>query len=617
MDDIDEKRERIRRKYNNAERNGLEIRHARKEKNIFAEDEPMRVGVYCRVSTGNTEQLSSYIMQQKYYSEYVERHPSWTLIDIYADEGISGTSLKHRNEFVRMMKDCKNGKLDLIVVKSVSRFARCTQDFLKCIRDLANHIPPIGIYFENEAVYTLDESKQLMLTFLAGVAQEESHTKSTSMNSSIEQRFSHNLFLTPPLLGYDNNEDGNLVINEDESETVKLIFAMYQYGYSCDVIAQTLTVLGRRTKLGNVKWSSSTVRAVLQNERHCGDIVARKTWTPNYLDHKSRKNRLDEKGEYDRNQYYKRDHHTAIISRDDYIAVQKMIANAKYGGRSFMPELRVNSGGALHGFVSVNPRWGSFKTDDYIFASRSVSGTSDNKTTWCVRQGDIDLRGYEIARAQFWGTADMTSGLFYSRYARFSGECLRKLGFSEYVELFVHPTQKQLAVRKCSFDCRNAIRWAKCTDDKIYARQFGGTAYLGTLFDILGWRSGWGYRLRGSVQSVAGESVAFFNASEFEALIPCSNIPDIMAEADYLADCGVDYYVAARSKHRLTAMPSKWREDFGVGFYRKTEQNAQINRVGTGINMEHNTQPDLRPTSREILETTISRLLRKFRNMEA
>jgi len=614
----EEKRNKIRRKYGGAGKGGdHEVRHARKEKSVFDEEMKMRVGVYCRVSTGNTEQLSSYIMQQKYYAEYVRRRPGWTLIEIYADEGISGTSLRHRDEFVRMLKDCDEGKLDLIVVKSVSRFARCAEDFLACINKLTYHRPPIGVYFENEGIFTLDRSKELTLTMLAGFAQEESHAKSTSMISSITQRFWLEIFLTPRLLGYDNDEDGNLVINEDEAETVRVIFSMYLYGHSCCTIAKKLESLGRKTKLGNSKWSASTVRGVLQNERHCGDILAWKTWTPNYLDHKSIKNRPDENGDYDRDQHYIRDHHASIITRDDYIAVQKIMANAKYGGRSFMPELRVNSGGALHGFVSVNPRWGSFKKDDYIFASRSVGEGARTELLWGTRRGEIDLRGYEIARTQFFSSANITSGSFYSRNARFSGECIRNLDGAEYIELLVHPTEKLLAVRECSPEHRGAIRWAKFVGDKAYTRQFGGTAYLGTLFDILGWNLAWGYRLRGAVRNIGGEPVAFFDARETEMLIPRKVVPTILAEAEYLASCGADdLYISSHSKYRVTAIPAAWLNSFGIPYYRQTAQNTQIDRAGTGTSLEHNTEPDIHPTAREALADNINRILTKFRDAE-
>lgn len=249
-----------------------------------------------------------------------------------------------------MIADCKAGHIDLIVTKSVSRFARNILDCIGYVRELKAMQPPIGIFFETENIYTLNENSEMSLSFIATLAQEESHTKSEIMNASIEMRFKRGIFLTPPLLGYDQDEDGNLVINEEEAKTIQLVFFMYLYGYGCQHIADTLTKLGRRTKKGNTTWTSSSILQILQNERHCGDILARKTWTPSYLDHKSKKNRKD------KNQYRQKNHHEAIISRDDFIAVQRLISNAKYGNKGILPELHVIADGALKGYVSVNPR---------------------------------------------------------------------------------------------------------------------------------------------------------------------------------------------------------------------------------------------------------------------
>ena len=603
----DEKRQKIDQRYNSAKRDNVEERPARKQKSIFDENEIMRVAFYCRVSTGNTEQYTSYISQQQQCKDYAEQHPSWILVDIYADEGISGTSLRKRAEFLRMMKDCEDGKIDLIVVKNVSRFARCTEDFIACLRHLASHKPPIGVFFQNEQIYTLDISKQLSLTILAGFAQEESHSKSVNATNSLKHRFGKHMFLTPPLLGFDKDNNGNLVINEDEAETIRLIFAMYQMGNSCDYIAKTLEAHGRKTKPGNTKWTPSSIHGVLHNERHCGDLEIWKTWTPSYLDHKSVKNRIDENGEWDQPNYYEKDHHDAIVSRDDFIAVQKMLANAKYGGRSFMPELRVNSGGALHGFVSVNPRWGAFNPDDYYFASKTVGEEEKNNGLLNVKRGEADLSGYEIARAQFFNTADKTSGTFYDRNARFSGECIRKLGSAEYVEILVHPSDKLLAVRECSSEHRNAVKWAKFIGDKAYTRQFGGAAYLGTMFEIFGWNFAWGYRLRGAVRYTGGSPVAFFDAGEVEVLIPRN---DVLS----LSDFSDDYYFASQSNYSFTAMPAGWKYDFGSLFYKQVVRNDYIDNAGVDIESEHDTEPDVRPTEKEILTNRINEILNNFKN---
>ena len=598
----EERREKIRRRYRGGSTENAEYTPARPEPKLFDDDSDKRVAVYVRVSTQSTQQLSSYEMQQTHYSDFVSRQKGWELVKTYADDGISGTSINRREAFREMIEDCKKGGIDLIVVKSVSRFSRNVVDGLSSIAMLAELKPPVGVYFENERIFSLSSDSEFLLSLTASVAAEESRVKSVAMNSSLKMRFSHKILLTPPLLGYDNDEDGNLIINEDEAETVRLIFSMYLYGHTCSIIAETLTALGRKTKPGNTEWSSGSVLGVLKNERHCGQVRTWKTFTPNYKTHKSKKNRGD------REQYTYRDNHTPIISTDDYIAVQKMIANAKYGGRSFMPVMRVNNGGALHGFVSVNPRWGAFKSADYLFASRSVGEAPQSSLSWTVRRGEADLRGYEVARTQFFGAASITSGVFSARKARFSGECVRKLGGAEYVELLVHPTKNLLAVRECSSEHRNAIRWATPIDNKMLMRQFGGTAFLATLYDILGWNSAWEYKLRGVVHIIRGESIAFFDAQETEVLIP-------HAEVEALLPCDVeDLYISARNRYRVIAMPVAWQGTFGLPYYRKVAENTKIDRVSSGTNSEHNTEPDVCPTTREVLSDNINRILINFRN---
>lgn len=341
-----DRKAKIRERYRGISEDELDVIPAIQALRLEDDHQVKRVAVYARVSTDDPRQTSSYELQKNHYQDVVSRHIGWELIDIYADEGISGTSLMHRDAFLRMIEDCKAGKIDLILTKSVSRFARNIVDCISYIRQLRAMKPPIGVMFETEHIYTLDGNSDMSLAFIATLAQEESHTKSEIMNSSIEMRFRRGIFLTPPLLGYDQDKDGNLVINEEEALTVRLIFFMYLYGYTCQQIADQLTKLGRKTKKGNTTWSVGSILDQLQQERHCGDVLSRKTWTPNYLDHKSKKNRLD------RNQYRQKDHHEAIVSRDDFIAVQHLLRNARYKNRGILPSLMVIKEGILKGFIS-------------------------------------------------------------------------------------------------------------------------------------------------------------------------------------------------------------------------------------------------------------------------
>ena len=344
----------------------------------YDNDTPQRVGIYVRVSTDDVRQTTSYELQKKYYEDFVTQHPKWTLVNIYADEGISGTSLKHRDNFKRMIADCRAGKLDLIITKSVSRFARNVVDFMGMVRDLAKLKPPVGVFFESEAIFSLNDESQVSLTFIASMAEEESHTRSRSMETSLRMRLDNGIPLTPKLLGYTHDDDGNLIINPDEAPTVKLAFYMYLYGFSTQQIADAFNALGRKSYLGNVKWTSGGILQILRNERHCGEVLTRKTYTENYRTHRQLKNR----GDRPQSRYH--NHHEAIVSRDDFIAVQRMLDNAKYGNKSILPELRVIDSGFFKGFVIINPRWAAFKEAEYFMAARSVYPTMMNsapKTT--------------------------------------------------------------------------------------------------------------------------------------------------------------------------------------------------------------------------------------------
>ena len=444
-----------RKKFSRTAPEGLQLIPQKEQISFYLDTGERDIAIYVRVSTDSINQVSSFEMQQSYYTEMVEHHEGWKLYKIYADEGLSGTSTKKREAFNRMIADCEAGLIDTIVTKSVSRFSRNIMDAIGTARRLSKLRPPVGVYFENEGLYTLAGDGEFRLTNSSSVAQEESRIKSVAMNSSVEMRFSHGIFLTPPLLGYDNDEDGGLVVNEDEAAIVRLIFCLYLYGYSTEKIAQTLTAQGRCTKKGNTVWNAGSVCDLLRNERYSGAVRARKTWTPDFLEHKSIKNKQD------KNQYYLENHHEPIILMDDFVAVQRMLDNAKYGCQSFLPQLHAISGGALHGFVSVSPHWAAFTPEDYLAASASAGDERGFPQIVLARFGSIDLRGYTIANANLFSLFGTTRIVFAKERLRCSAACVRKLGM-ESAELLVHPAKKQLALRPCAKDQRNALRIKQC-----------------------------------------------------------------------------------------------------------------------------------------------------------
>lgn len=538
----------------------------KKRINYYDNDAMLRIAIYVRVSTDNIKQTTSYELQKKYYEDFVIKHPNWVLVKIYADEGISGTSLAHRDEFNKMIADCKAGKIDMIITKNVSRFARNIMDCLGVTRSLAELQSPVGVFFESECIFSLDDESQMTLSFLASMAEEESHAKSRSMEASLRMRLDNGIPLTPKLLGYTQDSDGNLVINKEEAPTVKLIFYMYLYGYSIQQIANILTAVERKTYLGNVAWSPASVRQVLRNERHCGDVLTRKTFTPNYRTHKSRKNR----GERPQSRYFNR--HEAIISRGDFNAVQKLLDNAKFGNRSLLPELRVIDSGILKGFVRIHPRWAGFKATDYYSASQSVyqeqceENIMDEKTkksvdSFEVNKGDFDLRGFEIARTELFDTADKPFVRFSERQIKFSTDCIRKYDKNNHVELLVNPITKMIAVRNTDEKNRCGVVCSKLSNGRYYPKEIPCAAFGETLFNILGWNINNRYRIVGNLIETENEIVYLFNTKDTEMYMESYMVGVNTASEENkiqpLTTIG----------NRVRAVPKEWTKTFGKEFY--------------------------------------------------
>lgn len=601
----------IRERYKGVDPDILEVIPAKKKADFY-DDEPRRVAVYVRVSTDDPRQTSSYELQKNYYEDLVLRHESWTLIDIYADEGISGTSLKHRDAFNRMIDDCKNGKIDMIITKSVSRFARNIVDCISIVRELGTLNPPVGVFFETEHIFTLKDDSEMGLSFQATMAQEESHVKSNIMNASIEMRFSHGIVLTPVLLGYDHDDDGNLIINEEEAKTVRLIFFMYLYGYTCKEISDVLTELEFKTKRGNTTWSPSSVLQQLRNERHCGEVLTRKTFTPSYLTHKTKRN------EGDRTQHRWREHHEAIISRDDFIAVQHLIDNARYGNKGILPRLNVIPDGALKGFVVVHPRWSGFRPLDYISATKSVYENNEY-TPPCLKDvhaytGDFDFRGFEIARSQFFNTSGKICITFSLTRITISTSCIRKLDNAEYVELLIHPLSRLLAVRKATKENKYALRWAKSNPDGlVFPRIVANSAFLHTFYSLFDWNPDYKYRICGVRRKKGTESILLFNIEETEVFLP---------EGDILKKNGSEEMiwgeqaepVVPPARKTIVAYPNTWADGFGSAFYHHA-QSKELSAIDIdgAWKIQENAEPyslnDLEVTPPESLYAEIQSLI--------
>ncbi len=274
-----------------------------------------KVAAYCRVSTDKTDQANSFLSQQKYFKEYIDRNPDWILHQIFADEGLSGTSTKKRTAFHAMIAAAKNGTIDLIVTKEVSRFARNTLDTLQYTRELKRY--GVGVIFMNDNINTLDPDAELRLSIMASIAQEESRKTSERVKWGQKRRMEQGVVFGRDMLGYDVR-DGKLIVNEEGATIVRLIFHKFlNEKKGCHCIARELREQGIKTATHMKSWSNTVILRVLRNEKYVGDLVQKKTYTPNYLTHEKKYNRGHEE------KVVLKDHHQPIVSREIWDKTQE------------------------------------------------------------------------------------------------------------------------------------------------------------------------------------------------------------------------------------------------------------------------------------------------------
>ena len=276
-----------------------------------------KVAGYARVSTDREEQATSYEAQMTYYKTYIEGHEDWEFVGMYSDEGITATNTKKRDGFNQMVEDALDGKIDLIITKSVSRFARNTVDSLTTIRKLKDK--GIEVYFEKENIWTFDGKGELLLTIMSSLAQEESRSISENCTWGQRKRFADGKVTVPfnRFLGYDRGPDGNLVVNREQAAIVQRIYTMFLQGMTYNGIAQQLTADGILSPGGKPKWNTSAVKSILSNEKYKGCALLQKTYTVDYLTKKKKVN----EGEIP--QYYVEYNHEPIIDPDTFEMVQR------------------------------------------------------------------------------------------------------------------------------------------------------------------------------------------------------------------------------------------------------------------------------------------------------
>ena len=539
-----ERKEKIRNRYKGMDTSDIEVIPAKAPEVYDDFSVVRRVAAYVRVSTDNDEQTSSYELQKNYYEEYINAQPNWEMAGIYDDEGISGTSITHRKGMQQLIEDCEAGKIDMVITKSIARFARNIVDCLSIVEKLKKL--NVGVRFEAENIYTLDTNGRMILTILSSVAEEESHSKSIIMNWSIDKRFSRGLFLTPELLGYDRDDEGNLVINPEEAETVKVIYYLYLNGFSPKDIAELLNEYGRKSKLGNVNWNSAGVMGVIRNERHCGDILARKTYTPDFLDHKAKKNTGQ------RTMYRKQNHHDEIVSREVYNAANHLRASRKLSKCRRLPILSVVEGGILRGFVPCDKDWTGFSADEYMMASESVFSETEDVEDRTRIERRLDLSGYQIVRAQLFSTPQNPAMSISKGKLSFNVACLKKFEDVEYVELLLNSVSRCVAIRPCAANNPNAIRWGALKNDRWASRQVSCRGLAQTLFNMLDWDDDIKYRFRGDFITDGEQKMMLFELDEPE-MIKSIELPPVEPTASSTEDKVVESSEAVESVENTTA----------------------------------------------------------------
>ena len=507
------------------------------------EPKQLRVAAYCRVSTDDLDQKISITLQINEYMKKIKANPNWKYVGTYVDDGFSGTNTDHRQGFKKLMADAMDGKIDLIITKAVSRFARNLMDCIVWVEALQNHDPPVRVYFEQENLDTMAQTSSIILIVLAMVAQEESHMKSEAILLSLEWRFSRGRFLTPRLFGYDVEEvpDGNgfrkkqLKVNEAEARVVEWMYYNVINGMGLEEMAAILTELaiptGGRRKDGtlNTHWTGHGIAAILRNEKHCGDVLARKYYTENYKTHKKKKNRGK------KNKYFQADHHKAIVSRAVWNATQRILNSRRFGhGGTYLP-MRIIARGTLAGYISMNCHWAGFDSEDYYRASQTAMGLLDGELeadlgkeylpeggrrfgglvddhgisriareyTQAEKEVKDELEGRSaeekesMEREEAARAFQVVSGEMFTRIhdpvvrigrssIAFNSSCAAKMACS-HVEVLFNPVERMMVVRPCDPSHPNAIPWG--------AKPVAASPLVRVLYNSMGWDEEYTYRV--------------------------------------------------------------------------------------------------------------------------
>ena len=457
---------------------------------------PLRVVDYIRVSTDKDDQQNSFENQRDHYEKLIKSHPHWQYVGTYSDEGISGTATFKRVGFQRMLKDCQEGKIDLVIVKDVSRFARNTVDCIESVRLLLRLDPPVGVFFDFNNINTLDVGSELFLTMFAMFAQMESELKSGSVRFGLEQNIQRGDYLCPTLnlLGYDKIKKYSMEVEPKGAKAVRLIYKMFLSGIPRMEIAKVLMSIGVPTGGDMLKWTTNTVTGILRNERYCGDIVTSKMYIEDIFTHKPIKNTGQ------RNMMYEQDHHEAIVSRNEHRRAL-LLLKTKYTSPHFNLhyEIEVIRKGILTGFIPLNIAFGGYEAGYYL-------GAIENANLPEI-QFDEPLQISKSISGEVFNFGDKAWLRLSRNTITFNSHCVEHMN-CDYVELLLHPEEKLLAVRKTTSRNPNAVALA---NKSIVA------AINLVIYNLMGWKRDFSHKMLADIFEKHGQTVMFFDlrASEY------------------------------------------------------------------------------------------------------
>lgn len=464
--------------------------------NVNWRTKTFRVAFYIRVSTDKSDQLNSFENQRTRYEDMIKDHPKWILVGFYCDEGITGTSTTKRVGFNKMLEDCKNGLIDLVVVKDVARFARNTLDCLKATRELLRLTPPVGVYFDSVNINTLDVGSEMFLSIFAMFAQMDSELKSTAVRIGQGENNRKGRYLCPTdnLLGYTKHKKYTMDIEPKGAKAVRLIYILFLSGVPVKQIAERMMSIHVPTGGNKFNWTSRNVSSILKNERYCGTVVTNKDYIEDVFTQKA----IHNTGQKD--MIYEEEHHEGIITRAEHTrALLLLRANYYSPFFNFHYEINVIRKGLLSGFIPLNIAFGGYDAEHYL-------GATVNADIPEVKFDEDFIRVPKSISAEMFDSNEQESVLLTKKSIAFSSRCVQYMN-CDYVEVLLHPQERLLAIRKSSPNNPNAI--------PLSTRALSA-AVCKPLYDLMGWRRDFGHRVISDIFTKDGRSVLFFNLSNSE-----------------------------------------------------------------------------------------------------